>query len=152
MSAQGADIMKVSDIMSSPVSVVPEDTAETVSRLMFRKNVGAVPVCTPDGHLCGVVTDRDVTMRVTAAGGDPRAVTAGEIMTRDPVTLSPDDGVKKAAELMAKCQVRRLPVVQDGRLRGMLSLGDVAKSGLYAEETAAALCEISRNVHRSSPP
>ncbi len=142
--------MKVSDIMSSPVFVDPGDTAETVSKLMFRRNVGAIPVCTPDGRLRGVITDRDVTMRVTAAGVDPKTVTAEDIMTKDPVTLSPDEGVKVAAELMAKSQVRRLPVTHGGKLRGMLSLGDVAKSGLYNVETAAALCEISKNVRKAA--
>jgi CBS domain-containing protein len=80
-----------------------------------------------DGErLVGMLTDRDIVVRAVADGGDPRAIKAGDIASRDIVTVRPGDDLDEAVRLMAQHQVRRLPVVDDGHLVGMLAQADVA--------------------------
>jgi CBS domain-containing protein len=93
-----------------------------------------------------MLTDRDVVLRCTAPGLDPKSVIIRDIMTRGVVTTSPDIDVDAAARQMSGDQVRRLPVVTDGRLVGMLSLCDMARH--CDMEAAAALADISANVSR----
>lgn len=139
--------MLVKDLMTpSVVSVEPTSSAALAARLISRHNVGMLPVCSPDRRLRGVVTDRDIVLRCVAAEEDPAQTPVRDIMTRGCVTVSPDDDCRKATQLMSQQQVRRLPVVDKGKLVGMLSLGDVAKSHRYDMEAAQALCEISENI------
>jgi CBS domain-containing protein len=105
-----------------------------------------LPVCREDGRLQGIITDRDIVLRCVAAEIDPEKTTVGEIMTKSLVTASPRDDVRRAAQLMASAQVRRLPVTDGGRLVGMLSLGDLA--GACDDEAAHALTDISANLRR----
>jgi CBS domain-containing protein len=93
--------------------------------LMKQEDVGAIPVV--DGErLVGVVTDRDIVIRGIADGSDPHAIKVGDIASRDVVTVRPDDDLDEALRLMAQHQVRRLPVVEDGRLVGVVATADVA--------------------------
>ena len=116
------------------------------ARLISRHNVGALPVCGSDRRLRGVVTDRDIVLRCVAAEEDPAQTMVRDIMTRSCATVSPGDDCREATRLMALHQVRRLPVVEEGRLVGMISLSDLARSGRYDIEAAQALCEISENI------
>jgi len=95
-----------------------------------------------------VVTDRDIVLRCVAAEEDPAQTPVRDIMTRGCVTVAPDDDCQEATRLMSLQQVRRLPVVDRGKLVGMISLADVAKSHRYDMEAAQALCEISENIIR----
>ena len=141
--------MLVKDLMNpSPVTVEPTSSAALAAKLISRHNVGALPVCASDRRLRGVVTDRDIVLRCVAPEEDPAQTPVREIMTRYPATLSPGDDCADAAALMAEKQVRRLPVVDNGRLVGLLSLGDLARSRRYDMEAARALCEITENVIR----
>ena len=141
--------MEVQEIMSRKlVTVSPDENAALAARLLSRYNIGALPVCAGEGRLRGMLTDRDIILRCVAQGEEPEATRISHIMTRKVVSVSATDPVEKAASLMAREQIRRLPVEEKGRLVGMISLGDIAKAGHYTAETASALCEISENVRK----
>lgn len=139
--------MKVRDIMSGHVVTVgQEEPVSAAARLFKRYNLGALPVTDDAGRLRGMLTDRDVVLRCVAAGADTEKTKIREIMTRGIVTAAPDDDVTAAAKRMGGDQVRRLPVVEGGKLVGMLSLSDMARS--CDMEAAAALAEMTANPRR----
>ena len=139
--------MQVRDLMNpSVVSIEPTSSAALAARLISRHNVGALPVCSGDRRLRGVVTDRDIVLRCVAAEEDPAQTMVRDIMTRNCATVAPGDDCREASRVMSVQQVRRLPVVEDGKVVGMISLGDLARSHRYAMEAAQALSEISENV------
>ena len=141
--------MKVKDVMSTNVVCVePDESAAVAARLLSRFNVGALPVCTKDGRLRGMVTDRDIVLRCVAADDDAQSVKVSEIMTRRIYSVDAQESIQNASVLMARRQVRRLPVEEDGKLVGMVSLGDVAKLHDYTTEAAEALGEISKNTKK----
>ncbi len=141
--------MQVRDIMNrSVVSIEPSESAALAARLLARHELGALPVCTGGGRLQGILTDRDIVLRCVAAEEDSLAVPVGDIMSRRCATVPPDADVREAARRMAAEQVRRLPVVEDGRLVGILSLGDLARCGRYEMEVSQALTVISDHVRR----
>ena len=141
--------MVVKELMTSGVvTVEPNSSAALAARLLARHNVGALPVCSANGRLQGIVTDRDIILRCVAPEDDPSRVPVKNIMTRHPKALSPADDVRQAAQIMAIQQVRRLPVVEDGRVVGLVSLGDLAKCGKFEMEVSKALTDISENVKR----
>ena len=103
--------MQVSDVMTkNVVTIGPEEPVAVAARTLSRGNVGSLPVCAADGRLRGMVTDRDIVLRSVAANEDAGQQTVREIMTRRLVTVSPEDPLNLAAGLMAREQVRRLPV------------------------------------------
>src|SRR5437762_462040 len=116
----------VKDAMTSNVkTATPSQSLTDAAKLMKQEDVGSIPVV--DGErLVGVVTDRDIVVRGIADGSDPRAVQVGDIASHDVVTVRPDDDLDEALRLMAQHQVRRLPVVEDGHLVGMLATADLA--------------------------
>ena len=141
--------MMVRQLMNPQViTVEPGASAALAARLISRHNVGALPVCGSDRKLRGIVTDRDIVLRCVAPEEDPAQTPVRDIMSRCCTTLSPEDDVHKAAVTMARHQVRRLPVVERGKLVGILSLGDLAKCRQCDMEAAQALTEISENVTR----
>jgi len=122
--------MKVKDLMTSQPTVVrPEDMLSQAATLMKQQDCGAIPVVSKDGKLVGIVTDRDIVIRAVAAGKDPRATPVSAVMSADPVTLSPDASADDAEKLMADRQVRRLPVVAEGRLVGLIVTAQLARRG-----------------------
>ena len=136
--------MQVNQLMnSSVVSVTPDETASNAARLLQRHNIGSLPVISSDGKLRGIVTDRDIVIRCVAGECNPEQTRIREIMTRSVICVPPDADVKEAAAVMASEQVRRLPVVTDGKLVGLLSLGDLSRSRSYDMEASRALSEIS---------
>ena len=140
--------MQVSELMSPHVvTVAPEDSCAVAARLLHRYNIGALPVCSKEGRLRGIVTDRDIVLRCVAADTDPRFTSVKEVMSRGLACVSPQDDARAATQKMAYEQVRRLPVVDGGgQLVGMLSLGDMAKAGSCGMEAAQALSEISGQI------
>lgn len=141
--------MQIRELMSTAVvSITPEESAALAARLLTRHNLGMLPVCGQDGRLMGVVTDRDIVTRCLAAGQDPSRVPVEDIMTRELETLSPQEDGEQALQRMSCCQVRRLPVVEQGKVVGVLSLADLARSRRYDVEAAQALCQISGSVVR----
>lgn len=142
-------MQQIRDLMTQNViTITPDESAELAARLLSRHNVGALPVCSSDGKLHGIITDRDIVLRCVAAEIPAKNVPVGEIMTRSVETASPDDSLALATQKMAKHQIRRLPVVENGRCIGMLSLGDLAKSGQFDMEASKALSEISSNIRK----
>lgn len=141
--------MQVRDVMNrAPITIDPTESAALAARLLARHNVGSLPVCGENGRLQGIVTDRDIILRCVAPEEDPAQVPVKQIMTRHPKALSPGDDVRQAAQVMAIQQVRRLPVVEAGRLVGLVSLGDLAQCGKYEMEVSKALADISEQVKR----
>ena len=141
--------MKVCDIMSSRVVCIGQDEpVSAAAKLLKRSNVGALPVCDTGRRLRGIVTDRDIVTRCIALDADPTETRVAEIMSRGVVTASPLDEAHHAARVMSGDQVRRLPVVDEGKLVGMVTLCDLARDGKCDMEAAAALTEISGNLKR----
>lgn len=141
--------MLVSDMMSpNVVAITPEESIALAARLLYRHNIGALPVCSTDGTLKGLITDRDIVLRCVAAQQDPEETSVREIMTKGIVSLNPNDDARVASRIMAEEQVRRLPVLSDGKVVGMVSLGDLAKTQAYDMEASKALSEISANVKK----
>jgi CBS domain-containing protein len=142
---------KVRDIMSTDLEYVsPQDNVFEAAVLMKDHNIGAVPVV-ENGQLRGMVTDRDLVIR-NIAERRPNSAPVGEIMSTHLVYCTPDMSVDEAAKLMAEAQVRRLPVVENNRLVGMVSLGDMAVRQPYQNEASEALNVISEthNPHASN--
>lgn len=141
--------MQIQELMTRQVvSIAPEESAALAARLLSRHGLGALPVCDYDGTLQGIVTDRDIVVRCVAADQDPKRVPVRDIMSQTVETVSPEDDVHQVAQRMARCQVRRLPVVHCGQVLGMVSLGDLAANRRCEMEAAEALGEISSNVVR----
>ena len=139
--------MKLREIMTNTVvRINPEESVAVAARTLARYNVGMLPACGGDGRLCGVVTDRDLVTRCVAAGRQPGATTVREVMTTHVVSARPDMDTVMAAQLMGRQQVRRLPVVENGKLCGMVSLADLANREETAYDATDALAEISSNI------
>ena len=119
--------MKVKDVMTKLVEfVLPETTVQEAAGKMKAMNVGPMPVCV-GAKVVGILTDRDIVVRVVAEGRDPRTTRVQDVMTNDVVCCSEDDDVKEAARLMKDHQIRRVIVLdQHQRLAGIVSLGDIA--------------------------
>ena len=142
--------MQVRDLMnSSVVSITPGESAALAARQLSRHDLGSHPVSGEDGALRGIVTDRDIVLRCVAAEEDPAQTPVKDIMSRSCAVVAPGDDAREAARLMAARQVRRLPVLEEGRVVGMVSLGDLAGSRSCDMEASKALCEISENIRRT---
>jgi CBS domain-containing protein len=139
-------IMKLRNVMTDTViRISPEETVAVAARTLTHYNIGSLPVCGADGRVCGVVTDRDLVTRCLAAGKDPGRTSIRDVMTGSVVAAQPDMDVSAAAALMGREQIRRLPVLENGRLCGMVSLGDLAEND-HGYDAAEALAEISSNL------
>ena len=139
--------MKVKDVMSGPViRIHDKENVAVAARTLTHYNIGALPVCGSDGRLCGVLTDRDIVTRCMAAGKNPDITTVREIMTGQVLSVEPEMDAGAAAHLMGRRQVRRLPVVEAGKLCGMLSLGDLAGREESVYDAMDAFGDITGNV------
>jgi CBS domain-containing protein len=117
---------KMRDIMSpAPVSIAANEPVSAAARAMKEHSIGAVLIMV-DGRLSGLLTDRDIAVRVLAEGRDPVTTRVGEICSTELAVLGPDDDVEQAARLVRERAVRRIPVVQDGTPVGIVSIGDLA--------------------------
>ena len=133
----------IRDVMTpSPQTIQAGTPAAEAAKLMKQADAGMIPVV-DDGRLLGTVTDRDIVLRLVADGKDPRSTTAGEIASRNPITVEPEQDLSEALELMARHQVRRLPVIENGRLVGVVAQADVAREG-DEREVGQAVEQISR--------
>ena len=141
--------MEVRQIMTEHVITVGQSEPVTAAvRLLRRYNLGALPVCDDAGRLRGLVTDRDIVLRCLGEDSDPAATKLSEIMSRGIVTARPEDSVRDAARAMARSRVRRLPVTENGRVVGMLSVCDLARRAECRAECAEAMESISALVSR----
>jgi CBS domain-containing protein len=139
-------MQKLRDIMTpSPSTVHISDPVSQAARLMRDEDVGSIPVI-DEGTVAGIITDRDVTVKLIAEGIDPKTATVGEYMSKEVVTGHPDMSLREAADLMGREQIRRLPVLEQNRLVGIVSLGDLALEQHGDDEVEEALEEISEPV------
>ena len=139
--------MKLRDVMTNPViRIHPEESVAVAARTLEHYNIGALPVCGNDGRMCGLITDRDIVTRCLASGRSPVSTTVRDVMTANVIAARPDMDTALAAGLMGREQIRRLPVVENGRLCGMVSLGDLARREESIMEAVDALTEISSNL------
>ncbi len=139
--------MKLREVMTNPVvRIHPDETVNVAARMLARYNIGALPVCGSDGRLCGMVTDRDIVTRCLASDRAAGRTTVREVMTGQVIAAQADMEVSLAASLMGREQIRRLPVVENGRLCGMVSLGDLAVKEESCMDAGDALMEISGNL------
>jgi CBS domain-containing protein len=132
-----------SDIMTENVEALSaDDSLQTAAERLAQHDVGALPVCDEEQRVRGIVTDRDIVVHGLAQGKDPRKTTVGEIVTPNPVTVDPDERVERIIDIMAEKQIRRIPVVEDGKLVGMISQADIAQS-VPADQAGRMLSQIS---------
>lgn len=136
--------MKVKDIMTKNVAYVnPNSMVVDAARLMQKHNVGSVPVMDENG-LVGIITDRDIVVRNVAHGTNPMNTPVKDVMTTGVTTVTPDTDLSHVSEMMARHQIRRMPVVENNMLVGMISLGDMAANPRADFEASEALSEISK--------
>jgi CBS domain-containing protein len=137
--------MNVRDVMTpNPQSVSPMDSIQNAARIMRDQDTGVVPVV-ENGRPVGVVTDRDIVVRAVAENAQLNRPVR-EILTTDVIAASPDMSTREAAELMSEHQVRRLPVVENNRLVGIVSIGDLAVKEGKDSRVGDALQHISEGV------
>jgi len=139
--------MKIRDIMSnSVIRINPEESVAVAARTLAHYNIGALPVCGSDGRLCGLVTDRDLVTRCVASGRNPANTPVRDVMTQHVIVARPDMDTGVAAHMMGREQIRRLPVMENGKLLGMVSLGDLALREQSAIDAGDALTDISNHL------
>jgi CBS domain-containing protein len=142
MSPSGSQ-RSVKDVMTSnPKTVTRETGVVEAAQLMTSEDVGPLPVV-EHGNLVGIVTDRDLVTRVLAEGRDPGNTLVGDVCSSEPVTVSPDDDVSHALTLLAKHQVRRLPVAEGSQIVGIVAQADIAR-----EESHAKVGEVVEDISR----
>jgi CBS domain-containing protein len=141
--------MLIKDVMTDrPMCCKPADKIDVVARLMMENDIGEIPVC-DEGRIVGVITDRDITCRVVAVGRTPEAVRVSEVMTKNVVTINEDATLEEAFDLMKEKLVRRLPVVDKGKVIGIVSQADmVAKSPTF--KVARAIKSVSKKTRREA--
>lgn len=140
--------MRVKDCMCNKVIKAKGDTSlREIAKLMENNGVGCVPICNEEDRVVGFLTDRDIITRCVAANGDCSKTKASDVMTKQVIKTTPDTEVQEVCETMSTNQVRRLPVIDDGKIVGMLSLGDMAQSKEASEDsighTLGCICDKS---------
>ncbi len=116
------------------VAVAPGLPVEDLARLLHKRRIGAVLVQERDGAMLGIVSERDLVRALAERGAGALALTAGDLMTADPVTTSPDATLGEVMAKMTNRRVRHLPVLEDGRVAGLVSIGDVVKARMSQQE------------------
>jgi len=135
--------MKVRDVMTRNVAFVnPSANVAETAKLMKQHNVGSIPVCDQSG-VVGIITDRDIVVRTVAADKNPHQTPVSEVMTKGVACVTPDMDMHDVAQKMAASQIRRVPVVENNNLVGIVALGDVAVDAKYYTQVADTLQEIS---------
>lgn len=139
--------MQISDVMTTNVvSIRQSETAEMAARLLSRNNIGSMPVCDDGGKVVGMVTDRDLVTRCMAAGLKPQETPVAQVMTSGPITVQAEESAGAVSAIMGSSQVRRVPVLRNGKLAGIVSLADLARQ--REGRTERTLEEISSNISR----
>jgi CBS domain-containing protein len=131
----------VRDTMTAdPRSIGASASVVEAARLMREEHIGSLPI-TDDEKLVGMITDRDITTRVVAEAADPKTTSVGDVSSRDLISVEPDNDLEEALQLMARHQVRRLPVVENGRLVGIVAQADIALTLTENEQRTGELVE-----------
>lgn len=137
--------MTCAEVMTpSPSACQPQHTAIEAAELMRREDCGLVPVISDSGKLIGVLTDRDIVVKIVAEGRDPRNTTVSEVMSTELVTCLPQETIETVMEQMATRQVRRIPIVErDGSLVGIVAQADIATRIALPQQTGQVVQAIS---------
>ncbi|MGX5715389.1 CBS domain-containing protein [Arthrobacter sp. MAHUQ-56] len=130
----------VREFMTTDARCIRESESLTdAARMMLDLDCGSLPICGDDGKLMGMITDRDIVIKCVAAGRDPGQMTARDLASGKPYWIDADANVDAAIDMMEKHQVRRLPVISDHKLVGIISQGDIARN--YSEQRVGELVE-----------
>jgi len=136
--------MKIRELMTTEVETcAPNDSLQRAAALMSDLDVGIIPVVENGRKVSGVITDRDIVVRAVAKGMDVNTQQVSDCMSPSVVSVAPDATADEASKLMADHQIRRLPVVENGKLIGIVAIGDLAVIGIHENEAGRALSEIS---------
>lgn len=141
--------MKVKECMCKEVACVnPDSKISDVAKLMLNKHVGCVPVC-DNNKVVGLVTDRDLILRSLACEKDIKQTPVSEVMTTKVFNVSPDAEVSEASKIMCDCQIRRVPVVENDMIVGIITLGDLANNqnvtSKEVSDTVEGICKCHQN-------
>ena len=138
--------MKCSDVMTkNPKTCAPTDFVQQSAQLMKTEDVGPIPIVGSDGKLEGIITDRDIVLKVVAEGRDPKTTKLADVMSTDLITCASDGDIEETLDLMEDNQIRRIPVVDaSGRLVGIISQADIATRLDDSEKTAELVEDISK--------
>ncbi len=137
--------MKVKDIMTKDVAYINSGSKVIeAAKMMQQHNVGSIPVCDQNNSLVGIITDRDIVLRNIAMGKNPANTSVNDVMSPKVTWARPDMDMKEISHLMEQQQVRRIPVVENNKLVGIVALGDMATNNMTDSEASQALTEISR--------
>ena len=136
--------MRVKDVMTSHIACIqPEHTVMEAAKAMQKHNIGILPVCYESQALVGIVTDRDIVTRCIANGRNVSTTPIGDIMTEEVFTIEPDANINEASRMMADYRIRRLPVMHNGEMIGIISIGDIATADGMENKARHALSNIS---------
>ena len=137
--------MKCSEVMTkNPKTCAPTDTVYEAAQLMKSEDVGPIPIAGNNSKLEGIITDRDIVLKVVAEGRDPKTTKLADVMTTDVITCGANDDIEDALNLMEDSQVRRIAVVEGDRLVGIISQADIATRLDKPEKTAELVEDISK--------
>ncbi len=142
--------MKVKECMCSEVACVnPETTICDVAKLMLNKHVGCIPICDSNKKVIGIVIDRDLTLRSLACEKDIKQTPVKEIMTTEVYNVSPEAELSEAEKIMCECQVRRVPVIENDLIVGIITVGDLANNENVSHDevsnTVEKICNCNQN-------
>ena len=142
--------MKIKECMCTNVACVnPNVTVYDVAKLMLDKHVGCIPVCNENNNVVGLVTDRDLILRTLACEKDIKQTPVSEVMTTKVFNVAPDAEVSEAEKIMCECQIRRVPVVENDVLVGIITVGDLANnkniSSQDVSNTVEGICNCGNN-------
>ena len=137
--------MKVKECMCSEVCFCkPDSTISQVAKMMSKNHIGCIPVCNENNCVIGILTDRDIILRAVACDKDTNNTKVSEIMSCNTICCDCDSELKEISKTMGEQQVRRIPVTENGKLVGILTLGDLAKNkqinSTFVGETTECIC------------
>lgn len=135
----------VSELMTKNIKIcTPHDSVTAAAKIMRDIECGSVPVC-EGKKVVGIITDRDIVLQVVADGKDSNSVHCHDCMSTDVITCTSDTDIHECADLMAQHQIRRIPVLENGDLVGIVAIADLARENIYINEAGAALNNISEH-------
>ena len=138
---------------TDPACCAPSCTVDEVAQMMKQHDIGPVPVVSHDSHhmLVGIITDRDLALKVVATNQQPSKIAASQIMTKEPVCCKPDDDIEDVLDLMQTHQLRRIPVVdEENKLIGIISQADVANRLNWSDKTAQVVEQVSKPISKEN--
>lgn len=144
--------MRVKDCMSENVIwAMTNNTLYDVAKLMNENHIGSIPVCDGNQKLVGIITDRDIILRGIASDKDVKKTKTVDIMTTEVIKTSKDTEISWVADIMAKNQIRRIPVVENEKLVGIISIGDLARNNEVPDnKIATCMCKICNNSSKNA--